>query len=74
MAEVKFEIKKRIGAITEPNEKGWRKELNIVSWNDREPKYDIRDWDAEHKKMGKGCTLTADECVELLKLLQSEIG
>ena len=44
MAEIKFEIVKRIGVLSEGNN-GWKKELNLVSWNDRAPKYDIRDWD-----------------------------
>ena len=43
MAELKYEIVEHIGVLSE-NARGWRKELNLVSWNDREPKYDIRDW------------------------------
>ncbi|MHB8066095.1 MAG: YdbC family protein, partial [Ruminiclostridium sp.] len=47
----------------------WIKELNLVSWNDRDPKYDLRDWSPEHDKMGKGITLTQDELVALKDLL-----
>ena len=43
MAELKFEITERIGVLSE-NAKGWTKELNKVSWNEREPKYDLREW------------------------------
>jgi len=68
MSEIKYEITKNIGAISE-NNKGWIKELNLVSWNDRESKYDIRDWSPDHDKMTKGITLTHDELVELKKLL-----
>jgi hypothetical protein len=50
------------------NDKGWTKELNLVSWNDREPKYDIRDWSPEHDKMGKGVTLSKDEMAKLKDL------
>ena len=57
MAEIKCEITKHIGVLSE-SAKGWTKELNFVSWNDREPKYDIREWSPEHEKMGKGITLT----------------
>jgi len=57
MADIKFEIKKHIGVLSE-NAKGWKKELNLVSWNEREPKYDIREWSPEHDNMGKGVTLT----------------
>ena len=52
MAEFKFDIVENIGVLSE-NAKGWRKELNFVSWNEREPKYDIREWDPEHNRMAK---------------------
>jgi hypothetical protein len=68
MAEIKFEIIKNIGTLSESS-KGWTKELNLISWNGREPKYDIRDWDPEHQKMGKGVTLTEEELVKLKELL-----
>lgn len=51
------------------NNKGWSKELNLISWNDREPKYDIRDWSPEHEKMGKGVTLSVEELKKLRDLL-----
>lgn len=72
MADIKFEIRKEIGVLSE-NAKGWRKELNLISWNDAAPKYDIRDWAPEHEKMGKGITLTKEEAESLLKLLGSEL-
>lgn len=68
MADIKYEIKKIVGALSE-NNKGWSKELNLISWNDREPKYDIRDWAPEHEKMGKGVTLSSDELKKLRDLL-----
>jgi len=55
-----FHIKKQIGVLSQSS-KGWTKELNLISWNDKEPKYDLREWDSTHEKMGKGVTLTADE-------------
>ena len=64
----KYEITKHIGVLSE-SAKGWTKELNLVSWNDREAKYDIREWSPEHEKMGKGVTLSADEAGELKRLL-----
>lgn len=68
MADLKFEITEHIGVISS-NEKGWSKELNLVSWNDRDPKYDIRDWSADHTKMSKGITLTKEEISTLKDLL-----
>jgi len=43
MAEIKYEVVRHIGVLSEGS-KGWQKELNLISWNDREPKFDIRDW------------------------------
>ena len=72
MAEIKFEITKHIGVLSE-SAKGWTKELNLVSWNEREPKYDIREWSPEHDKMGKGVTLSAEE-IDILKNLLRELA
>ena len=68
MADIKFEIVEEIGVLSESS-KGWRKELNLVSWNGAAAKYDIRDWAPEHEKMGKGITLTEDEAQKLKELL-----
>ena len=70
--EIKFEIVKAIGVLSK-SAKGWTKELNLVSWNDGAPKYDLRDWDPNHEKMGKGVTFTEDEVRKLKKLLDKEI-
>lgn len=64
MAEIKFEIKESLGILSE-SAKGWTKELNLVSWNDKESKYDVREWDPVHEKMGKGITLSVDELKKL---------
>lgn len=68
MAEIKFEIKENIGVLSEST-KGWSKELNLVSWNDKEPKYDLREWDPAHEKMGKGITLSVEELKKLKDIL-----
>ena len=68
MADFKYEIVEELGVLSE-NAKGWRKELNLISWNGAAPKYDIRDWSPEHEKMGKGVTLTEEEYEALKKLM-----
>lgn len=73
MAELKFEIVERIGVLSE-SAKGWTKELNLVSWNGREPKFDLRDWAPEHAKMGKGITLSNQEVKQLQELLQMKFN
>ena len=70
MAEFKYEIVERIAVLSE-NSKGWSKELNQVSWNGRPAKYDIRDWNHETGKMGKGITLNDDEAKTLKEALSS---
>lgn len=70
MAEIKYDIEKELGVISE-SKKGWNKELNLISWNGREAKYDIRDWSEDHSKMGKGITLDLDELKALKELLNS---
>ena len=68
MAGIKYDIVKEVGIVSE-NSSGWTKEINLISWNDRAPKYDIRDWAPGHEKMGKGVTLSADELRELKRIL-----
>jgi hypothetical protein len=68
MSEIKYEIIKNIGVLS-TSASGWSKELNLISWNDRDPKYDLRDWSADHTKMGKGVTLSAEELSALRELL-----
>ena len=70
MSDIKFEIEHHIGVLSE-SAKGWRKELNLISWNGRDPKYDIRDWSPEHEKMGKGTTLSNEEVENLYALLKN---
>lgn len=68
MPDIKYDIIKEIGVLSE-NSKGWKKEINLISWNGGEPKYDVRDWAPEHEKMGKGTTLTKDEVMRLKEIL-----
>ncbi len=70
MAGFKYEIVEEIGNISE-SAKGWTKELNLVSWNDRDPKYDLRDWAPGHEKMGKGITMSKEELKALKEILNS---
>ena len=68
MEEVKYEIIESFGVLsTTPS--GWSKELNLISWNGGEPKYDVRQWAPDHAKMGKGVSLSREEAEELKNLL-----
>ena len=66
--EMQFEIWKHIADLSRPNN-GWTKELNFISWNRREPVYDIRTWTGDHTKYGKGVTLTTGEMALLQQAL-----
>ena len=68
-ADFKYDIVEEIGVLSE-NAKGWRKDINIISWNGAAPKYDIREWAPDHEKMGKGITLTKEELETLKKLIE----
>ncbi|MEA4912332.1 MAG: PC4/YdbC family ssDNA-binding protein [Oscillospiraceae bacterium] len=70
MAEFKYEIKEQFGVLSE-SANGWSRELNFISWNDREPKYDIRDWAPGNEKMGKGISLSTEEAKALKEILNS---
>lgn len=71
--EFKFSIVRHIGVLAEGN-KGWKKEVNMVSWNDRPAKLDIREWDESHVKMTRGITLNAEESVILKELIADVDG
>lgn len=70
---ISFEIQDICGVISE-SPKGWKKELNLVSWNGRKAKYDIRDWSPDHEKLGKGITLSVDELRQLGVLIDAELS
>lgn len=69
MADIKYDVVKKHGVLSE-NRAGWTKELRSISWNDKEAKFDIREWAPEDEKMGKGITLSLDEMKKLKELLE----
>lgn len=69
MTDFKYEITQEIGVLSE-SKSGWKRELNLVSWNGAVPKFDIRDWSPNHERMGKGISLNADEVEQLKGLLE----
>ena len=73
MNKIQYEIVKEI-AVLSASGSGYTKEINLISWNGKEPKYDIRSFSPSREKCGKGITLTADEAAALLKALQEELN
>lgn len=74
MAEFSFKVEKELGNIGQPTASGWQTKLTLVSWNGREPKYDIRSWSPDMTKMGKGISFTRDELLDLNNLLYDEFN
>lgn len=72
MKEIQSQIVKEISVLSK-SESGYTKEINLVSWNGAEPKYDIRSWSPNREKCGKGITLTETEAKNLLAALQNEL-
>ena len=70
MAYIKFEIKETVGVIAEST-KGWKKQLNLISQNGNEAKYDLIELSPDHEKMGKGLTLTNEEFEALQKAIEN---
>lgn len=68
MADFNYEIIEEIGVLS-TSSSGWTRELNLISWNGRPPKFDIRDWSPDHEKMGKGLTFSNEELQALQELI-----
>ena len=73
MKAIQYEIVKEI-AVLSTSDSGYTKEINLISWNGKEPKYDIRSFSPSREKCGKGIMLTADEAAALFKALQKKIN
>ncbi len=69
MAEIKFDIVQNLGVLSE-TPKGWQKEVNLVSWNERSPRLDIREWSPDHERMSKGITFSKEELLKLQEMLK----
>ena len=73
MKEIQYEIVKEI-AVLSAGDSGYTKEINLISWNGKEPKYDIRSFSPNREKCGKGITLTEKEVGNLLAALKKELA
>ena len=69
MAEIKYEIVQKIAVLSQ-RPRGWERQLNLISWNDGEPKYDIRDWSPDGSRMGQGISMSAEELGVLKGILE----
>lgn len=68
---IRFEIQKHYGVLLTRDRSRWTKELNLVSWDDKPAKFDIREWDEGHERMSRGITFTETEAKILYEILKS---
>jgi hypothetical protein len=68
-----FEVLKTFGVLGQKSN-GWTKELNLVSWNGREAKLDIRDWSPDKLRMSKGITIDKEEARNLQSVLPGALA
>ena len=73
MKDIQYEIVKEI-AVLSTGESGYTKEIKLISWNGKEPKYDIRSFSPNREKCGKGVTLTETEVGKLLAALEKALS
>ena len=69
MAEIKYDIIQKIAVLSQ-RPRGWERQLNLISWNDGEPKYDLRDWSPDGTRMGKGISMSTEELGVLKGILE----
>ena len=67
-SQITYKVERQVGVLSEDN-KGWRKELNMVSWNEAKPRHEIRCWSPDHSRMGKGLAFTKEELASLANIL-----
>ena len=73
MKDIQYEIVEEI-AVLSTSESGYTKEINLISWNGKEPKYDIRSFSPNREECGKGVTLTETEAGKLLAALEKVLS
>ena len=67
---LKYEVLKVFGTLNSDSK--MPKELRLISWNGKEPKYDLRGWgtdEYENETMTKGITLDGKELQSLFDIL-----
>lgn len=65
--DFKYEIKEDILSFGDGK---WQKHLTYISWNGAEPVYDLRQWNPDMTKCGKGITLSKDDLFDLMSAFE----
>ena len=72
MEKITCTITKKLAVLSE-KDNGYTKQANMVSWNGKDAKLDVRDWSPDGKSM-KGVTLNEEEGRKLYEVLRSIYG
>ena len=72
--EFSYEIIEEIGQVGKSTASGWSTRLNLISWNGGSPKLDIRSWNEDMSRMGKGVSFSKEDAKDLAVLLNSYLG
>ena len=67
--DMEFKIEQHVGVLSKNSRSGWRKELTLTSWNGKPAKLEIRDWNEDYTRCGKGMTFTEEESLALRELM-----
>ena len=70
--KVEFKLVEQLGVL-DRHKSGWAREVNLVAWNGKPPKFDIRDWDPDHERMSRGITLHEREAIKLTQILAQRL-
>jgi len=65
---ITYEVLEKFGVLSESSI-GWTKELRLVNWNGRGPRYDLREWSPGDRKASRGITLSLMEIRVLQEIL-----
>lgn len=66
MSDLSYEIVEFGAKLGSTSDKGWTTEVNKVSWSGRDAKWEIRPWNTDHTKCGKGYVFKDEEEMSML--------
>lgn len=65
MSEFKFEVIEEIAELGKPTPSGWGKVLTLTKFGENQAKLDIRSWNEDFTRMGRGISLSNEEASNL---------
>lgn len=69
MSDFKYEVLEEISELGKVTPSGWGKVLTLTKFGENSAKLDIRSWNEDFSRMGKGISLSNDEAKDLFNAL-----